>query len=810
MLLGVCLLPTGADASGLRVAHHSVRQDRLAVPADQWQWNEGWPEIRQFFPRYFKPAATLHMFVENRGDEPVDITDVRFDGQPISEVCTRAEFAGPVIWYRSNPEVLQPGQIGMIYARLRHAPEKPIRLSVNGSDGQEVAALFDKDDRDEIRLGYVGFNQEIDRAYVYVEDWTGRHPKLSRVLLDGRDVTAQCELINADFVGGPALVELSLDEPLEPGSFHCLAASTAEGMVAVSQIRARGARYRLGVWNSGVEKCYAKFFNVSYIPSSFSKEHGWWDPDTEENQLGFATTGFADDVDQIRYMATLPADRFIYTNFDEPDAHEPGPLPYMSRCGINIMRKVEPLMVLQRRYDPRHDTTFVCNRTYAPLNWLHYGEVPDIFISDCYVPARWMGYDMLCVPMQMRTVAAAAAPRPADMMLWGCMNTGYQMKRSPTPQENDMVVHYAMAEGAKGLYYFCDWNSYPMVSEGGYFIGASSTNMQWKNMGRMNAEITRIAPLLSKGHPFQIAESDNDQLYVRSLLCGRDNFVVVMVNRSHRIHGPTNNKGAMQPFIFPVDEATVTLNVPSWFKVRSAAHVAWDGARPVKLESSPNSGTASLGVRDLMTSMVLVLSQQEDIAGQLTVPEEQFNALLAAEQPTYVTDNPPIPDVTRPKAFIRLDDAAVEQGQLTLDLTQPDSLAQASSITTEGELRQVPGEWLGLFTPPDWHGEASIVFQVESAVPLQKVQAVLESSTPNIAACANNAVGITLEQVHYTEDMSFKMQWPGHGKLTATRAAEEGESISRFFVRVQLRDPGIVHSDEATNLARSLTISWTK
>ena len=119
MLQGVCLLPTGADASGLRVAHHSVRQDRLAVPADQWQWNEGWPEIRQFFPRYFKPAATLHMFVENRGDEPVDITDVRFDGQPISEVCTRAEFAGPVIWYRSNPEVLQPGQIGMIYARLR-------------------------------------------------------------------------------------------------------------------------------------------------------------------------------------------------------------------------------------------------------------------------------------------------------------------------------------------------------------------------------------------------------------------------------------------------------------------------------------------------------------------------------------------------------------------------------------------------------------------------------------------------------------------------------------------------------------------
>ena len=68
------------------------------------------------------------------------------------------------------------------------------------------------------------------------------------------------------------------------------------------------------------------------------------------------------------------------------------------------------------------------------------------------------------------------------MMIWGCMNTGYPMKRSPPPAENDMTVHYAVAEGAKGIYYFCDWNSYPQVYEGGYFIGMRKTNMLWKNI----------------------------------------------------------------------------------------------------------------------------------------------------------------------------------------------------------------------------------------------------------------------------------------------------------------------------------------
>jgi len=85
---------------------------------------------------------------------------------------------------------------------------------------------------------------------------------------------------------------------------------------------------------------------------------------------------------------------------------------------------------------------------------------------------------------------------------------------------------------------------------------------------------------------------------------------------------------------------------------------------------------------------------------------------------------------------------------------------------------------------------------------------VLDSSTPNIAACANNSVGISFDGINFPEERSFKMEWPGHGQLTYERLADADKPLKTFQVNVRLRDPGIVHSDEATNLAKALTIKW--
>lgn len=786
----------------MHILHHSIRQDRVAVPPEDWQFNEGWPDLRQFYPRYFKPAATLHLYVQNSSGAPRDITDVQFNGEPIADVCTNADFAGPVIWYRSNPEQLEPGGIGLITVRLRHDPTDTVTVSVG-----DTVAEFANAQRDQIRFGYVGFNDEIDRIYAYVEKWNDDSKIVASCTFDGTDVTAQTEFVNPDFSDGaarPALIEITLDAPLPYGSYHYLCVTTAEGETAMCEVRSRDAQYRLGMWPGAGWECqgaapvseyYAKFFNNLYIPSEMPDDYTW-DPDGDANRLGFTITTNGTHEDIVRRIADMPPDRIVYTNVDEPDAHEPPGLPYMQRCGINIMQQVEPLMRTQRRLDPHHHTTVIVDRTYAPLNWLTYGDVPDIFMSDCYVPERWMGFEIQSIAMQLDMMNGAIGPRPIDLMIWGTMNTGYPKKRSPTPEENDMMVHYAIAEGAKGIWYFRDWDAYPIEAEGGYFIGAHSTNMQWKTMGRMNAEIARLASLLSKGHPFQIATADNDQLYVRSLLCGRDTFVVVMVNRSHRIDNPSNNAGGMPPFIFPVESATVELNLPSWFETRAVVRVAWDETEAIELTEN------KLQIDNLMTSMVVVISQNAEIADQLTLPEERLTLLRESEKPTYVTDAPPIAESARPDSVI-----AFDTDELTLDLTAPETLERAARITIDGgEIRQVPGAWLGLFAPKDWHGEAEVVFRFESKTPLKKVRAILDSSTPNIAAAATNAVGIATDRKHFTEACTLKMEWPGYGELAVEIDAPGNEPIRIFDVLVRMSDPGIVYSDEATNLVNTLKI----
>jgi len=481
----------------------------------------------------------------------------------------------------------------------------------------------------------------------------------------------------------------------------------------------------------------------------------------------------------------------------------------MDRCGINVMRLLEPVMKMQRRLDPHHDTTVIIDRTYAPRNWLDYGEVPDVVINDVYVPTRWHSFDLGAIPVTVDAVKSAVGPRPSHIMLFGCANTGHHVQRSPTPEENDMSVHYVIGSGAKGLHYFLDWNSYPGVFEGGYYIGAPRTNMLWKTMGRMNAEIARLAPLLSIGHTFDVVSSDNDKLWAKSLLCGKDNIVVVLVNRKHNIPSEGAFTGTVQPYVFPVKNSTVSIDIPEWFNMAKAVRVSWDGVKPVALAGRGRKKL--LKVDELRTSMVLVLSQDPNIADKLTVDPKQFAALLESEKPVFVTNGPTIADVARPNARVLLSDEDLESGSLVLDLTDAATLQNAASIRTDGELKLELGKWLGLMTRADWHGESEIVFKVESSVPLKKLTATLQSQTPNFAARSHNVIGVSLDGLAYSELSTLNAQWNGGASgevLAASVEPEAGASANTFYVRILMRDPGIVATDQATNLVEKLTLSW--
>ena len=689
----VLLTGSGAALAELTIADAIIRLDRYDLPAEEWQWAEGWAEQRQFFPRYFKPSATIHLFVHNTGESPDRISELLFQGEAMAEACTRPDFAGPVIWYRTNPEVIAPGGMAMVYMRLREKPTGPISVGIAAASGGHLNAELTEDNFEQLRLAYVGFSREIDKAYVYVENYSGRSLEVKGIEIDGRDATSAATIINPAFAGGPALLEVSLNQPFAYGSYHCVKVTTRQGSFAMHQVRARDDFYPLAIipGTTPLSEYHAKCFNTLYsMGGSHPDEPGWWSPDSEYERLGFRVTRPAYTEPPVKAGATVPPGRIRYTNIDEPDAHESSTLPYMQRCGVNIMARVEPVMSMQRRLDPSHETTVIVDRTYTPMNWFIYGEVPDVLINDCYTPTRFMGFDLMVSAHTIETLVPAVGPRPVEMMLWGGMNTGFPTRRSATPEENDMSVHFVVGGGAKGLHYFLDWNSYPTVFEGGYFIGAPRTNMLWKRMGRLNAELMRLGSLLAIGHPYNIAASDHPQLWTRSLLCGQNTFVIVLVNRQHTLHN--NDTYTRFQHVFPVDKATVTVDLPAWFSARIAVEVRWDAVTPVQLAGS--GSRRILTVENLLTSKVIVVSRDPDIADKLALDPNRLAALIASEELTYVTARPAIADVMRPDAVIH---APAGTTEIALDLTEQAALDMAHRIATTGELKLEPGQWLGLY-----------------------------------------------------------------------------------------------------------------
>ena len=72
VVLAILAFSSAAVWAELALEHASIRQDRYNIPTEQWQWAEAWGEIRQYFPRYYRPAGTVHVFVQNTGSDPIE------------------------------------------------------------------------------------------------------------------------------------------------------------------------------------------------------------------------------------------------------------------------------------------------------------------------------------------------------------------------------------------------------------------------------------------------------------------------------------------------------------------------------------------------------------------------------------------------------------------------------------------------------------------------------------------------------------------------------------------------------------------
>ncbi|MCX6377264.1 MAG: hypothetical protein NTU88_14735, partial [Armatimonadetes bacterium] len=160
VVFALCLAPAHGDWN---VLGPQWRPDANPWAKSQlWQgyiWSEGWSEKEQFWPKYMRPAGSVHVVLHNNSKSADTIELTHLDGVPIQDVVTKPDRIGRVVWYRVEspklgppkpvnrpdeewkivePAKVEPGGWAECSIRFRSVPAKPVQLRFRSGSGGTV------------------------------------------------------------------------------------------------------------------------------------------------------------------------------------------------------------------------------------------------------------------------------------------------------------------------------------------------------------------------------------------------------------------------------------------------------------------------------------------------------------------------------------------------------------------------------------------------------------------------------------------------------------------------------------------------
>ncbi|MCS6860000.1 MAG: hypothetical protein NZT92_06750, partial [Abditibacteriales bacterium] len=218
------------------------------------------------------------------------------------------------------------------------------------------------------------------------------------------------------------------------------------------------------------------------------------------------------------------------------------------------------------RQDPSALTFLTVNLTYKPANWFIYGRIADVHNTDPY--ALLVGSEMRQVFEVAETARFACAPNMLTITyqaMWiesiGKPTEG-KFPRMPFPEEVRIMMHYALAGGAKGLiaYIHCT-ERYPER----IFWGATDHPDVWAEIGKVNRQVELVAPVVACSYPLDIAKSLTDGVFARALIAP-DAVLVVCVNEK----GQSLKDRFVKQTISP---AELEISIPTWLPLKFAFRV---------------------------------------------------------------------------------------------------------------------------------------------------------------------------------------------------------------------------------------------
>jgi len=565
---------------------------------DDYTWTEGWGEPEQFFPKYFKPAGSLHVILCNPSIGAATLALTHVDGEPLEEVLTSRQQAGRVIWHLVTPKMVAPAEWAECIVRLREPPVDDVRLTFSMVDHGTMEVSVPANPK-RARLESVSFSPSTDRLYVYAKSLDGHRIKGKRVRLDGGDLSRATMWTYGPQDSDLLLAVVELNEPLVWGTYHLLEVDLTDGETLVYPIRAWDNYFAIGLFGDVAEERVKEAQERNFNTYVLSRENKLFD-DLGINYI--VRYG----VNEGRARTPTQSGALFYNNIDEPDAHDCSSgreLPFMDRLGVNAEYQVLPRYLYHLRKDPSVLSMVLTNNTYQPLNYYVYGQTSDVLCTDPYVP---LGGEQVDLPAHALECARdACAPCPLVCTIWAAGVSGIGPRgRMPLPDEERMMVFYALGAGVKGLTYFAD--RIPRNTTGEQLVASSQNKPLWDEMGRINADVAALSPYLAIGCPSG-PPMENEEIWYRSIMCGRDAMALIVVNTGHLIDYDTPNAEASHEV---APNVSVNLKLPRHFRRYNVLEIE-DGSLKLFENYSTQRGTLNLTLDEVDTARAFVIEAEE-------------------------------------------------------------------------------------------------------------------------------------------------------------------------------------------------------
>lgn len=654
MVRSVCLAVVAAlvlmaalpASCALEVLDSYYRPD-IAVPEYHYFWNSGYAPGNEP-PNYILSGALL-VYLRNTGPDSVTIDDLLLQGvslkqamgcktsktyrdglayacsihipgpSPISDAQRQTLIdAGEPIWFRTDPEVLSPGQTAEVYIRMRVRLPQTLSLTVKPLTGANVPVSITVSSNEVPRVAGYAISPSMDRLYLYF-----RHPQKGKsptqILLDGQNVTAS-STIGADPGMDVIPVVSDLSTPLARGSFHCLQALYDDSTKASAGVRVFSDELQYGIWggfNGTTEEYRAHVESMGRHSVNIQFQGAVGVNDYMKSPEGLA---LMDQLGIWRINAD-PGKAYgrLYAIFlcDEPDAGDAAvpstAVPPYARLGS----LAQSLVYRANSYRPTQPTApniLNVDSTFKPHNWYTYGQLADIFAADPYYQNR-LADSYWVRPYQIPIYAkatyihavtsvcrAACEPKPFHVILNSTRKQdGTKIFRYATPEEKRLEAYYALGGGAKQYSYWWFTPTNPLTSTsngmGSYEPDAAAL---WREVGLIGAEVRTAGPVIVRSCPASVAVTAPGALWTRTLISGLDTIILVCVNDDH-----ANDRAGTT--IRPIQHADVIVNLPVWLDPTHVFEIDYRGVRDIPFSKTAGKLDLQLGKVDI-TRLVIITS----------------------------------------------------------------------------------------------------------------------------------------------------------------------------------------------------------